>query len=182
MRLAFVQLPHIVLLPPSFLPPSDIIQAIQVMFQPPQGQVMAMYSVGNGGRNCKTLFAKRFLHSQCTRDFWQFDGKTATNSSIVHFSSSFSVAVQEGGAAFPHVWQNGHLLLHRRLLFSLVSKSDDLCWCTSGVANFFQFDWWATTGFYNLTEVQMNWLSIVDLIEKKHIYYVKWRECNKISF
>lgn len=28
--------------------------------------------------------------------------------------------VQEGGAAFPHVRQNGHLLLHRRLLLSLV--------------------------------------------------------------
>lgn len=36
-RLAFVQLPHIFLLPPSFLPPSDTIQAIQVMFQPPLG-------------------------------------------------------------------------------------------------------------------------------------------------
>lgn len=41
-----------------------------------------------------------------------------------------SVSVQEGGAAFPHVWQNGHLLLYRCLLLSLVGYTYTLWWTT----------------------------------------------------
>lgn len=137
MRLAFVQPAHIVLPPPpSFLPPSDTIQAIQVMFQPPGGQVMAMYSVGNDRLQKEGGTAELYLQrGSCSRNapvFWitatfdsSIENKQLHHSWIVQLSffTSVSVAMQEGGAAFPHVWQDGHLLLHRRLLFSLVSQA-----------------------------------------------------------
>lgn len=42
------------------------------------------------------------------------------NSSYLFRIHLFTLCLQDGGAAVPHVWPDGHLLLHRRLLFPLV--------------------------------------------------------------
>lgn len=50
---------------------------------------------------------------------WIFDNEQNQNSWNIIFLK-YHFMVQEGGAAVPHVWPDGHLLLHRRLLLSMV--------------------------------------------------------------